>query len=526
MRLLLPVVLAALLCCSFANGLRILGVFPLNGKSHWVMAESLMTSLAERGHQVDVVTHFPMKKPIPNYTDISVAGSLETVVNNMFAENVTKFNSHNMKVLVQTAGTKTCKLLGLPKIQQLIKNPPKDPPYDVVIVELFLAPCFLAFGRHLNTSLVGMVTSDFHDWLRDKTGNPNNPSFMPSLFSVFGSRMTFWDRLSNTMLTNLVNIKFNYYMAEQSETVKEHFGIDATMDDLHKDLSLVLVNSHHSVNGVKPYSTGTIEVGGLHIKETGDPLTPEMQKWLDASKDGCIYFTFGSMVRIESFPKPLIETFYKVFEKIAPIRVLMKVAKKEDLLPGLPKNVMIQTWFPQVSVFKHKNTKAFITHGGLMGIHEAIYFGIPMIGIPLFGDQPTNLKNVANKNLGVNLGSVQNVTEETLTNAINSVLRDDTYERSMRKISEIFKDRPMSAVKSAVFWVEYVARHGNILQSAAIKLNWLQRNLIDVYGFLFGCAAVALYALYYVLRTLKNWLTGCKSCSKKSSRPSQSKKNK
>ena len=100
------------------------------------MAKSLMTSLAERGHQVDVITHFPMKKPIPNYTDISVAGSVQTAVNNMFAENVTKFNANNMRLLVQAAGTNTCKLLGLPKIQQLIKNPPKDPPYDVVIVEV------------------------------------------------------------------------------------------------------------------------------------------------------------------------------------------------------------------------------------------------------------------------------------------------------------------------------------------------------------------------------------------------------
>lgn len=76
----------------------------------------------------------------------------------------------------------------------------------------------------------------------------------------------------------------------------------------------------------------------------------EVQKWLDESKDGCIYFTFGSMVRIETFPKELMEMFYASFEKIAPTRVLMKVAKKEDLLPGLPKNVMTQSWFPQITV--------------------------------------------------------------------------------------------------------------------------------------------------------------------------------
>jgi len=71
---------------------------------------------------------------------------------------------------------------------------------------------------------------------------------------------------------------------------------------------------------------------------------------LDESKDGCIYFTFGSMVRIETFPKEVIQQIYASFEKIAPVRVLWKVAKKEDLLPGLPKNVMTQPWFPQISV--------------------------------------------------------------------------------------------------------------------------------------------------------------------------------
>ncbi|XP_033345712.1 UDP-glucuronosyltransferase 1-8-like isoform X1 [Bombus vosnesenskii] len=521
MRLLLPIFLT-ILACGWCSGLRILGMFPLNGKSHWVMAERLMTSLAERGHQVDVVTHFPMKNPPPNYNQISLEGSLPAVVNSMHNENITRFGRMNVKNLVKVAGNSVCELLAHKELQDILKRS-KDR-YDLVITELFAAPCYLAFGRHLNKPVIGIVTSAFHEWLSTLTGNPNNPSFMPGLFSSFGQRMTFWERLHNTFLTNLISWQMNYYLDEQGVYVKKFFNIDASIPELYQDIAAILVNSHHSINGVRPMTTGVIEVGGLHINENSDPLTPELKKWLDESTHGCIFFTFGSMVRIETFPKPLLETFYKVFERIAPVRVLMKVAQKKDLLPGLPKNVMIQSWFPQTTVFKHKNVKAFITHGGLMGTLEAIYFGIPMIGIPLFGDQITNMRNAANKNIAVNLGSAENITEENLYSAIDTILHDETYRSSMQTVSKIFKDRPMSAIDTAVYWVEYVARNGFALQSPAIHLNWWQQNLIDVYGFLLVCLLVVLYVTVLLVKKLKNCIFGCKPCIEKQTSESKKKK--
>lgn len=44
---------------------KILGLFPLNSKSHFVMFERLMKALAEKGHEVDVLSHFPLKNTIP-----------------------------------------------------------------------------------------------------------------------------------------------------------------------------------------------------------------------------------------------------------------------------------------------------------------------------------------------------------------------------------------------------------------------------------------------------------------------------
>lgn len=59
------------------------------------------------------------------------------------------------------------------------------------------------------------------------------------------------------------------------------------------------------------------------------------------------------MVRIETFPKPILAALYATFKNIAPVRVLLKIAKPEDLPPGLPTNVMTQSWFSQIQVLSN-----------------------------------------------------------------------------------------------------------------------------------------------------------------------------
>lgn len=76
----------------------------------------------------------------------------------------------------------------------------------------------------------------------------------------------------------------------------------------------------------------------------------DLKKWLDESENGFIYFSFGSMLKIESFSNTTLAGIYKAFVEIAPLRVLLKVSNPNELPPGLPKNVLTMTWIPQVQV--------------------------------------------------------------------------------------------------------------------------------------------------------------------------------
>jgi glucuronosyltransferase len=57
------------------------------------------------------------------------------------------------------------------------------------------------------------------------------------------------------------------------KSVKKYFGQDIPpLSELKKRTSLLLVNSHFSLNGPRPTVPGFVEVGGLHIQTGGKLL--------------------------------------------------------------------------------------------------------------------------------------------------------------------------------------------------------------------------------------------------------------
>lgn len=54
--------------------LKVLGLFPHPGVSHFHFFQPIMNALAETGHDVSVVSHFPMKNPPAHYKDYPILG--------------------------------------------------------------------------------------------------------------------------------------------------------------------------------------------------------------------------------------------------------------------------------------------------------------------------------------------------------------------------------------------------------------------------------------------------------------------
>jgi UDP:flavonoid glycosyltransferase YjiC (YdhE family) len=64
-----------------------------------------------------------------------------------------------------------------------------------------------------------------------------------------------------------------------------------------------------------------------------------------------------------------------------------------------------------------------MTHGGLLSTHEAVIRGVPIVGIPIYADQPYNLAKIVSAGIGIKL-EFANITTEAVLWAINEVLNN------------------------------------------------------------------------------------------------------
>ena len=73
----------------------------------------------------------------------------------------------------------------------------------------------------------------------------------------------------------------------------------------------------------------------------------------------------------------------------------------------------------------HPKTRLFITHGGLLSIQESLYFGVPILGMPVFIDQFHNVRQAVSQGMGFEI-KWDDLSVKNLTRVIEDSLTDKT----------------------------------------------------------------------------------------------------
>lgn len=133
-----------------------------------------------------------------------------------------------------------------------------------------------------------------------------------------------------------------------------------SVQELYRNISMILTNTHRSTSKPRPQMPGIINVGGAHIKPP-KPLPTDLKEFLDNSKNGVIFFSLGSFVQSKDMPLEMVAIFFEVFSKLKQ-NIIWKF--EDESLRNIPSNVKIAKWLPQSDILAHPNVVLFISHGG------------------------------------------------------------------------------------------------------------------------------------------------------------------
>uniref|UniRef100_A0A3Q2NU06 UDP-glucuronosyltransferase n=1 Tax=Fundulus heteroclitus TaxID=8078 RepID=A0A3Q2NU06_FUNHE len=477
--------------------------------SHWINMKPVLETLVDRGHQVTVLVPSAsmfMNSSEPSrfqYEPFDVSVSVKDV-EQMFEQMIHLFInemdhlstleiyfrfvdliSNNFKVSLKF-------LDGVMKSERIMKKL-KEGNYDL----LFADPIYP--GSDLTADLLGLPLvfslrfSIAHNVERLCGQLPAPPSFVPGAMSKLTDKMDFSERLWNVLFYALQDVGMERFMwKELDKYYSDITGTPTSACKMMGNADIWLLRTYWDFDFPRPLLPNFKFVGGIHCRPA-KPLPKEMETFVQSSGDaGIVVFSLGSMVKNLTIEKA--NTIASALAQI-PQKVLWRYCGEKPQTLG--SNTRVYDWIPQNDLLGHPKTKAFITHGGTNGIYEAIYHGVPMVGIPMFGDQPDNMVHMEAKGVALTV-NLKFLTTESLRDAVNTVINDKSYKENVMRLSRIHHDRPMSPRDEAVNWIEFTMRNKGAkhLRVQAHELTWYQYHSLDVLIFLLTLNLLLIFILF------------------------------
>lgn len=496
MMLLKLVTLVTLLCSvPSANGGKIL-VFPVEG-SHWVNMDILIQELHSRGHNITVIkpkTSWYIKEGSDHYQSITL-----DIVAGFNADNMNYFMTrmlqlrrqyHNSTLAYVKAGEEFMTMMQrghkavVDKMQKIFEDAKlmqflEEAKYDVVLTD----PCFgggILLAHRLGLPLVlnvrWTIMEDGHS-----TVAPSPLSYVPIPGSELTDKMTFWQRVTNVLfalavLNNRVTIKEHHY----TPFVHRHFGPDVHYDDLVQAADIWLMRTDFTFEFPRPTMPNVIYMGGFQCKPS-KPLPQHLEDFVQSSAEhGVVIMSLGTLVG--NLPEDIAEHVASAFAQL-PQRVIWRYTGKRPSTLG--NNTLLLDWLPQNDLLGHPKTRVFVAHGGTNGLQEAIYHGVPIVGLPLMFDQDDNLFRMRARGVAKVL-DIGTLNKDNFLESLKAVLYEPSYRENMQELSRLHRDQPMKPLDRAMFWIEFVMRHKGAahLKTDSYKMSWIQYHSIDVIALL------------------------------------------
>ncbi|XP_059925510.1 UDP-glucuronosyltransferase 1A5-like isoform X3 [Gadus macrocephalus] len=511
MHIFFTVALIPLLFTTPSDGGKVL-VYPVDG-SHWINMKIVIEELHTRGHSIDVIRasdSWYIREESPLYSSITIP--VETPMENFFLiylDNFMKAQRErasaftNLKLIwqfmsmISKAHSMNCDILGRILDDESLVQRLSDAQYDLVLTD----PAFatgVVLAKYLKLPLVLNVR-----WITSGDGQfaiaPSPLSYVPVPGSGLTDKMSFTERTQNVLFHSLIVFQERFMVGPSYDAICDKY-IEGGCDiiSLIQEADIWLFRSDFVFDFPRPTMPNVVYIGGFQCKPA-QPLPPGLEEFVQsAGEHGVIIMTLGTLVN--ALPDDVAEEIASVFAKMPQKVIWRNIGKRPSTLGN---NTLIVDWMPQKDLLGHPQTKVFVAHGGTNGVQEAIYYGVPVLGIPLFFDQYDNLLRLQERGAGKIL-KLSEVNGRIFEQGLGEVLHQDSYRNNMQRLSRLHRDQPIPPLEHAIFWTEYVMRHKGAphLRTESYRMPWYSYYSIDVMMTLLAAVTIFLLSIVIMFRFL------------------------
>lgn len=501
---------------STCDGGKVL-VYSADG-SHWLNMKVMVEALHSRGHEITVLrssNSWYIAEVSPYYTSITV---IQDQVQHIESEDMmSSFLKRSMELRQNTGSLwnffenyqNIFEMIGqnhqavanfvmaIFENKTLVKQL-EDTGYDVCLTDPVL-PVGVLLGHYLHLPLVYNVR-----WLFSGEAHmalaPSPLSYVPELFSELSDKMDFFQRLSNVIYHGIVVYMHHFHSNPPYQALCDrYFEHGVTPISLILEADIWLMRVDFTFEFPRPTMPNVVYIGGFQGK-TPKPLSQDLEEFVQSSGEhGVIIMSLGTL--LSNLGPEKTEIFASAFASL-PQKVIWRHIGQRPTSVG--NNTMLVEWLPQNDLLGHPKTKAFVTHGGTNGLYEAIYHGVPIVGIPLIFDQFDNILRMKTRGVAEMLEIAELDVESVITALKNILDPQKQYKQKMLKLSHLHHDKPMKPLDTAVFWTEFVMRHRGAphLRTESYKLPWYVYHSLDVLAFFLMCGLLMIATVWFSCRCL------------------------
>uniref|UniRef100_A0A3Q3X5V6 UDP-glucuronosyltransferase n=1 Tax=Mola mola TaxID=94237 RepID=A0A3Q3X5V6_MOLML len=470
-------------------------VYPLDG-SHWLNMKILVEVLHSQGHRITVIrssTSWYISEFSPYYTSITIKKEQSQNIESQAF--MTSFLKRSIEIrrrqgslwsfldfywnLFDMAGETqqdvANMVINIFENKTLIKEL-HESEYDLCLTDPafpggVLLAHYLQLPLVLNTRWTFIAEAHF--------AIATSPlSYVPQLFSYNSDKMDFFQRINNIICHGMLVYMYYFVSNPPHQAVCNHyFGPDVDVLSLMQGADIWLMRVDFTFEFPRPTMPNVVYIGGFQGKPA-KPLPADLEDFMQSSGEhGVVVMTLGTL--LGDLGPEISDIIASAFANLPQKFVWRHVGKRPTTLGN---NTMLVKWLPQNDILGHPKTKLFMAHGGTNGIYEAIYHGVPILGIPLIFDQYDNMVRMKARGVA-EIVEVTTLDVESLTIALKNILDPEKpYKQNMHKLSQIHHDKPMKPIDNAIFWLEYIMRHKGAahLRTESYKLPWYVYHCLDV----------------------------------------------